>query len=300
MAERAITEDNLGAWLIKCDPETKFDLPGAMADGMDEINSWSVVPGYRADMMAPNDKIILWVSGNGRRMTRGIWGVGRVTGQVEPEDDDDYFSDIGYWLDKQARDAVELFVPVDIPLLNAAVSADEIAASGVTDLEVQRMAIGSNPSWVSKEQLKLLEQVLPGWTDDVPDQETITITGGGAGHGSPAKNAIVEAIAMAAVIEHYGDEWTYDDVSSDKVGWDITFKHTRSGEIVRAEVKGLSGTKPIVFLTANEIRAAENQVGWRLAVVTSALNSPKVWHYTADQALDVAKPYVYKAALPSK
>lgn len=68
----AITQDNLGAWLIKCDPEAKFDLPGAMAAGMDVITRWSVVPGYRADMMAPNDKIILWVSGDGRRMGRGI------------------------------------------------------------------------------------------------------------------------------------------------------------------------------------------------------------------------------------
>lgn len=61
MAERAITEDNLGAWVIKCDPETKFDLPGAIDDGLQTIETWSVVPGYRSDMMASNDKIILWV-----------------------------------------------------------------------------------------------------------------------------------------------------------------------------------------------------------------------------------------------
>lgn len=31
--KRTITEDNIGAWLIKCDPETRFDLPGLMEDG---------------------------------------------------------------------------------------------------------------------------------------------------------------------------------------------------------------------------------------------------------------------------
>lgn len=297
MVKRAIAEDNLGAWVIKCDPEAKFDLPGAIEDGLETIETWSVVPGYRSDMMAPNDKIILWVSGNSRRMTRGIWGVGRVTGAVEPEDHDGYFSDLGYWLDRDAREAVELFVPVDIALFDEAVSAEDIKAAGIDDLEVFRSAQGSNPSWVSKDQLDRLEALLPEWTDEAPE-ETVSVSDHGAGFGSPAKNAVVESIAMAEVIQFYGTDWGYKDVSADKVGWDITFTHRMTGEVVRVEVKGVSGTQPIVLLTANEIRAAENQPGWYLAVVTSALNKPRVAEYTADQALVAAKPYVFKARMP--
>ena len=272
-------------------------MPGAIDDGLQTIETWSVVPGYRSDMMASNDKIILWVSGNSRRMTRGIWGVGRVTGAVEPEGQDGYFSDLGYWLDREAREAVELFVPVDIPLFDEAVSAEDIKAAGIDDLEVFRSAQGSNPSWVSKDQIERLEALLPDWTDEESD-ETVTVSDYGAGFGSPAKNAVVEAIAMAEVIQFYGTDWKYKDVSADKVGWDITFTHKKTGEVVRAEVKGVSGTQPIVLLTANEIRAAENQAGWYLAVVTSALNKPKVTEYSADQTLDVAKPYIFKAHLP--
>jgi hypothetical protein len=297
VAERAITEDNLGAWVIKCDPEAKFDLPGAIEDGLETIETWSVVPGYRSDMMAPNDKVILWVSGNSRRMTRGIWGVGRVTGAVEPEDHDGYFSDLGYWLDRDAREAVELFVPVDIALFDEAVSAEDIKAAGIDDLEVFRSAQGSNPSWVSKDQLKRLEALLPESTDEAPE-ETVSVSDHGAGFGSPAKNAVVESIAMAEVIQFYGTDWKYKDVSAYKVGWDITFTHKKTGDVVCVEVKGVSGTQPIVLLTVNEIRAAENQPGWYLTVVTSALNKPRVTEYTADQARDAAKPYVFKAHMP--
>jgi len=49
-----------------------------MADGVDTITDWSVVPGYGSEMMAPDDKVVFWVSGDSRIMTRGIWGIGHV------------------------------------------------------------------------------------------------------------------------------------------------------------------------------------------------------------------------------
>ena len=53
-------------------------------------------------------------------------------------------------------------------------------------------------------------------------------------------------------------------------------------------------------LTANEIRGAEQEDDWYLAVVTRALSAPNVVEYTADEALDAAQPYVYKATMPPK
>jgi hypothetical protein len=77
-------QTNLGAWLIKCNPEAKFDLPRLIEEtGLEVVTNWSVAKNYRSRMMRPGDRAILWVSGNGRRMTRGISGVGWVAGYVQ-------------------------------------------------------------------------------------------------------------------------------------------------------------------------------------------------------------------------
>lgn len=101
-----ITEENLGAWLFKCDPTSKFDLPAAMADGVDTITDWSVVPGYRSEMMAPDDKAVFWVSGDSRIMTRGIWGIDHVADYAQDSVPDDFqMGDINYWKDEEAGQA---------------------------------------------------------------------------------------------------------------------------------------------------------------------------------------------------
>jgi hypothetical protein len=141
MAVRAVTEATLGSWLIKCDPRANPDLFVTVGDGVARVTSRCVVRGYRADLMKAGDLVVLWVSGDGRAMARGIWGVGHVTGPVE-------------------ETATEVFVPVDIPLVAAPLTDADLRAAGVDDLEVQRMPAGSNPSWVSKEQLARIEPLL--------------------------------------------------------------------------------------------------------------------------------------------
>lgn len=155
-----IDESNLGAWLLKCNPAV-YDLRAAVEAGIDHVDSWSVRPGYRAEMMAPGQRAVLWVSGDGSRLARGIWGVGWVRGSVrEPGPDSE---GAAYWADRGARSAVRLAVPLWIPVLEEPVTVEEIRAAGVLDLEVLRMPQGSNPSWVSKRQLAVLESLLPDW-----------------------------------------------------------------------------------------------------------------------------------------
>jgi Protein NO VEIN, C-terminal len=81
----------------------------------------------------------------------------------------------------------------------------------------------------------------------------------------------------------------------DKVGWDLEFTHPR-GDVVKVEVvKGLSGYQPIVLLTANEWRAAQQHPDWWLAVVTSALaDNYDICEYSGSQVLDVCEPHVFK------
>ena len=141
MAARAVTETTLGAWLIKCDPRANPTLLRPGPDGVARVTSRCVARGYRAELMKAGDRVFLWVSGDGRTLARGIWGVGHVTGGVE-------------------ETVTEVFVPVDIPLVAAPLTDVDLRAVGVHDLEVQRMPAGSNPSWVSNKQLARIERLL--------------------------------------------------------------------------------------------------------------------------------------------
>ncbi|WP_433164059.1 hypothetical protein [Kribbella sp. CA-247076] len=146
---RRISRYELGAWLVKRNPAAGFELPKAGA----VVQSWCVVPGYRSELMARGDRVILWVSGDGRRMARGIWGLGTVTGPVDQEPP----------VDQHGR--AKVVVPLELAVLGQGVPAGELVAAGITDLEVQRMPQGSNPSWVSKEQLARLLPLLPPWPE---------------------------------------------------------------------------------------------------------------------------------------
>jgi hypothetical protein len=204
--------------------------------------------------------------------------------------------DIGYWIDESARLAVQNIVDVDIPLLEVPVSDAEIRSAGIDDLEVHRAPQMGNPSWLSKEDLTRLAPMLPKWPALGRPGKQITVSAAGAGFGDPEQNALVEAAAMAAVRRYYRG-WEADDVSMDKVGWDITFTHRASAAVAHVEVKGVSGNAPVVLLTANEVRAAEERPNWHLAVVTRALSDPTVVEYPAEVALGLSRPYVYRADL---
>ncbi|MEU4196726.1 hypothetical protein AB0E69_32810 [Kribbella sp. NPDC026611] len=141
---RSITRDNLGAWLLKANPESGSPVARWIKQGGKVVESWCVVPGYRSELMTPEDKVVLWVSGNGRRVARGIWGLGRV---IAPVDGNGH----------------EVRVQLKLPLLAEPVPAEDLVAAGITDLEVQRIPQGSNPSWLSAEQLARLAPLLPPW-----------------------------------------------------------------------------------------------------------------------------------------
>ena len=298
--ERAISAGNLGAWLIKCDPLV-WDFPGFVDDGNDLIDeTWSLHQNYRSDMMQPGDRILFWLSGTQSRFPRGIWGAGYVIGEaggVAGFADDE--GEFGYWLDEDARLAVRYCVPVYIPLrLDAPVTDAGLRAAGIDDLEVQRMPSGSNPSWVSVDQLAKLEGLLGAWPEPPGSFAEITVTDRGAGFGDPLQNLAVEDAAMDAAVRTYEDEgWNVEDVSGEKLGWDLSCTHP-DGRTAKIEVKGVSGGRPTVLLTANEIRAATNEHDWVLLVVTHALSARcEITEFSREQAVAAAAPYVFRADL---
>lgn len=152
MAEARITADNLGAWLIKCQPKVNPELPRAIReDDAPPVTRWCVADNYRSRLMKPGDRAVLWVSGDGRQLARGIWGLGWVTGRARP------------MVDELGEGTGKLEVPLRIPLSSSGLPAAEIKAAGLTDLEVLRLPQGSNPSWVSVDQLAALDGLLGEW-----------------------------------------------------------------------------------------------------------------------------------------
>jgi predicted RNA-binding protein with PUA-like domain len=152
----AIARDNLGAWLLKCNPSL-WDFAAYIASGEGRIQSWAVQRNYRAELMAPGDRVLFWISGDGRSgLPRGVWGDGHVVAPVENWVDAEH----GYWHDDGARRVVRARVRVDIELRDEPVTAADLRAFGVLDLEVQRMPQGANPSWVSVSQLARVDGLL--------------------------------------------------------------------------------------------------------------------------------------------
>ena len=64
MATPMVTEEDLGTWLLRCNPEV-WDLRGFVADGNDSIGSWTIGHNDRSRMMDEDQRVLLWATGNG-------------------------------------------------------------------------------------------------------------------------------------------------------------------------------------------------------------------------------------------
>jgi hypothetical protein len=129
-----VTADNLGAWLVKCNPSLT-DLPELIAGG---VRSWCVREGYRSRLIAAGQPVLLWVTGaTGARPQAGIWAAGQTTGPVE-------YSEHG-----------KLVMPLTMDFLPAPVPREEVAPR-LPDLEVVRQPFMSNPSFATTTQYAVL------------------------------------------------------------------------------------------------------------------------------------------------
>jgi hypothetical protein len=130
---RALSTDTLGAWLVKASgaaPSTREHVRAGFA----EADTWCVRPTYRTGLVAAGQPVLLWVSGTEAGLPSGIHARGRATGP--------------------ARDGEMPLVlaPLTDPLLRSQLVGHPDLAS----MEVLRMPAGSNPSYVTPEQLDVL------------------------------------------------------------------------------------------------------------------------------------------------
>ena len=73
--------------MLKANPDV-WDVIGHLTAGR-IIDSWGVMPGYRADLMEPGDRCLVWVTGpRGSSWTSGIWAAGTVTSHPVPSEEE--------------------------------------------------------------------------------------------------------------------------------------------------------------------------------------------------------------------
>ncbi len=126
---------------------------------------------------------------------------------------------------------------------------------------------------------------------------TIAVGAWGAGFGDPATNRKVELAAEAVVQRHFeAAGWAVTRVAHLKCGWDLTA--ACDGQELHIEVKGVSSSMPSILLTRNELRRAETDAAWLLAVVTNALSdSPTLTEFDRETVTAAADPTVYRVNL---
>ena len=92
----------------------------------------------------------------------------------------------------------------------------------------------------------------------------------------PEHNSKVEKSAVNTAWKYYESlGYSLISVEKDNVGWDLEATLNRTK--LKIEVKGLSGTNPLVELSPNEYTAfSEKRHSYRLAVVTEALSNPEL------------------------
>ena len=115
---------------------------------------------------------------------------------------------------------------------------------------------------------------------------------GGQQYGTAEHNRLVELEAMTMVEAGYRSEgYAVKDVSSQNLGWDLNVQ--RGKAVICVEVKGATGPKPEFFLTPNELRAAQDQKGWRAVVITGIFGEEPEWY-------ELSAPDVIAAAVPTQ
>jgi len=137
---RALTSDSLGAWLIKASPGEQ-SVDELVRRGFATTWSWCVRPTYRADLVAAGQPVLLWVSGDGRRVPAGIHAHGLTTGPV----------------DEDRLTMPVTLKPVDPPVPRSWLLGHPLLSRA----EVVRMPAGSNPSYLTVEQLRALQDEFP-------------------------------------------------------------------------------------------------------------------------------------------
>jgi hypothetical protein len=270
----------------------------ATAGGSIDSNDWSV----RSNLIniAPGDTAYLLRQG---QHGRGIVAKGDVKSHPWQSPD---IEEPGAWpklIDIQWLESVRLADRIDVETLARVVPGvgwQSIYFSGFTvpDPSAQLLADAwgrrHDEAWPSHNAQTSSSAGSTYFADVDP-----LVSSAGAGFGDSKRNAEVEDAALQFAKRCYKqDGYDVNDVSALKCGWDLTLR--RQDEEWHVELKGVSGTRPTILLTANERRAASEDACWILSVVSSARSKPRLQEFDRHDVVYRSKPYAYRVDLDGK
>jgi hypothetical protein len=133
-------------------------------------------------------------------------------------------------------------------------------------------------SWEPEQLLAVLVRGPRGWVPDEADMQAAKARGGipAAVEAEPeaikpASQEEVQAAAMAYVMGHFkGYGYNAEDVTSQKLGYDIEVSNAKGATLLRVAVKGTSTATPNFRLTPEENACSTREPLWRLLVVADA------------------------------
>lgn len=151
----AVTATTLGAWLIKGSEEV-YPVDRLIRNRFSTVTGWSMRKTYRTDLIRPDQPVLFWISGSSKIHPAGIYAEGRTTGRAMADVADDE------WVDPAERGRPKLFMPVKLRALAAPVlRIDLLQHPSLSQIEVLKMAAGSNPSFVTPADLAALHSDWP-------------------------------------------------------------------------------------------------------------------------------------------
>lgn len=132
--------DGFGAWALKCNPETVWDLDSFIRGGNHHIEGWSVPSKGLSRHMKENDPVVFWVSGRHASCPPGIWAVGKVTGLAHPGTPDQY------WIEPGA----DFYIDVDLTVHHRIVPREVVKADPIlAESTLIKMPMAANPVMLS-------------------------------------------------------------------------------------------------------------------------------------------------------
>lgn len=148
----------VGAWVLKAHPSV-WDIGTALRDGV-ELDWWRLAPTYRAGLVHAGAPCALWVTRGDPRVPSGFWAVGRVTGEPyegvgDPDDP--------LWRDLAARGRIRPRIPVELEVLDAGLTREEVAADPrLHRTEILRTPRVGNPAVLTPSEWEAVLDLVAG------------------------------------------------------------------------------------------------------------------------------------------
>lgn len=293
--ERRLTD--FGAWVITCNPEFSKPQELLARGGLDDYWSLTDSTSPRLDEMQEDDPVVFYVGRGSRTVDAGFWGAGMVTDGVvtglEAAPDP--------WADSERAQSRTTWLGVGVTFWEVPVTLEQAREDEVLAVSEPVAKPQVSPAYLTKAELDAL-LALAGHESLFDGTAALR-----SRHSGSELKAIVEKRAIAAAKKHYkrlGFKLVKDVQSERGLGYDLELKRKEGGvkETILVEVKGKIGKRTStssVVLTANELKAAKKEKGWRLLVVSEALEKkPVVTEISGKEARKASKVMAHTVKLP--